>query len=201
MTPTDQQRFGDDRAPDSTLQLFAKARSGDSSAFDLLCTRLLPRLTRFASRRLPVWARGMLDTDDLVQETLLTTVRDIGALQLRNEGALQAYMRQMVLNRISDQIRQARRRPASEPLDPATAREPSEMSPLEQAIGREQVERYERALASLREEDREAIVGRIELGLSYQELAEALGKPTADAARMAVGRAVLRLTEELGDGD
>lgn len=191
----------DDRQPDSTLQLFAKARSGDSEAFDGLCARLLPRLTRFASRRLPPWARGMLDTGDLVQDAMLTTVREIGALQLRNEGSLQAYMRQVVLNRIRDHLRQVRRRPASEPLHPEVVPTSGALSPLEQAIGGEQVERYERALARLRDEDREAIVGRIELGLSYQELAEALGKPSADAARMAVGRAVLKLTEELGDGN
>lgn len=143
----------------------------------------------------------MLDTGDLVQDAMLTTVREIGALQLRNEGSLQAYMRQMVLNRIRDHLRQVRRRPESEPLHPEAVPTSGAMSPLEQAIGGEQVERYERALARLRDEDREAIVGRIELGLSYQELAEALGKTSADAARMAVGRAVLKLTEELGDGN
>jgi DNA-directed RNA polymerase specialized sigma24 family protein len=41
------------------------------------------------------------------------------------------------------------------------------------------VERYERALQQLSEADREAIVGRLELGYSYEELAEALGKPSA----------------------
>jgi len=45
--------------------------------------------------------------------------------------------------------------------------------------------------------DREALVGRIELGLSYAELGSALGKPSADAARMAVGRAILRLSDEM----
>ena len=73
-------------------------------------------------------------------------------------------------------------------------------SPLEAAIGREEVARYEAALARLRPEDREAIVARIEMGYDYVELAEALGKPSPDAARKAVQRAVVRLAEELRGG-
>jgi DNA-directed RNA polymerase specialized sigma24 family protein len=44
---------------------------------------------------------------------------------------------------------------------------------------------------------REAIIGRVELGLSYAELAAAMGRPSADAARMAVGRALLKLAKRL----
>ena len=36
---------------------------------------------------------------------------------------------------------------------------------------------------------------------SYQEVAEKLGKPSVDAARMAVSRALLRLAEEMNRGD
>ena len=53
------------------------------------------------------------------------------------------------------------------------------------------------ALAALQPGDREAIVGRIELGYDYSELAAALAKPTSEAARKAVGRAVLRLAEKM----
>jgi RNA polymerase sigma-70 factor (ECF subfamily) len=59
------------------------------------------------------------------------------------------------------------------------------------------VERYDRALQKLSASDREAIVGRLELGYSYEELAEALGKPSAEAARKAAQRALLKLAEEL----
>ena len=70
-------------------------------------------------------------------------------------------------------------------------------SPLELAIGRQGVERYERALERLRPEDREAIIARVEFGCSYEELAVSLGKPSPDAARMAAQRAMLRLAAEL----
>jgi RNA polymerase sigma-70 factor (ECF subfamily) len=70
-------------------------------------------------------------------------------------------------------------------------------SPLEEAIGREAVDRYERALTRLRSEEREAIIARVEMGYSYEELAEALGKPSSDAARKAAERALVRLAEEM----
>ncbi len=41
------------------------------------------------------------------------------------------------------------------------------------------------------------MVARLELGLSYDEIAKELGKPSADAARMAVTRAVTRLAERV----
>jgi DNA-directed RNA polymerase specialized sigma24 family protein len=45
--------------------------------------------------------------------------------------------------------------------------------------------------------EREAIIARVELGYSYEELAEALGKPTPDAARKTAHRALVRLAEEM----
>jgi len=70
-------------------------------------------------------------------------------------------------------------------------------SPVDSAIGSETLERYEAALDRLSAPEREAIVARVELGLSYTELAEALDKPSPDAARMAVARALLRLADEM----
>ena len=102
---------------------------------------------------------------------------------------------QAVVNRIRDELRRRKRTPPSTELD---SQHPDEApSPLEEAIGREAVERYDSALARLRNEDREAIIGRVELGMSYQELAEALRKPSAEAARKTAERALLKLAEEM----
>ena len=76
----------------------------------------------------------------------------------------------------------------------------SDQSPLEDAIGREAVDKYEHALARLRPEEREAIVARVELGYTYEEMAEVLGKPSGDAARKAAQRALLHLASEMRDG-
>ncbi len=104
-----------------------------------------------------------------------------------------------MLNRIREELRRKGRQPEATELD--DIEDDSAGSPLEQAIGREAVERYERALARLKPEEREAIIARVEMGYTYEELAEALGKPTPDAARKAARRALVRLAEELRRGD
>ena len=182
---------------ESSIELLARARAGDQSALDRLLTRYLPRLRRWAGGRLPLWARELGDTDDLVQETVVQTLKKIEGFEPRHDGALQAYLRQAIVNRIRDAVRRASRRPEAVPLDDDMPGH--DLSPLEQAIGRESMNRYDAALALLREADREAIVGRIELGHTYEELADALGKPTGEAARVAVHRAMVRLAKVMRD--
>jgi RNA polymerase sigma-70 factor (ECF subfamily) len=99
------------------------------------------------------------------------------------------------MNRIRNEIRRATRHPMADTLDSATPDDG--LSPLETLIGKQAVEAYDEALAQLDPAEREAIVGRVELGLSYQELAQAMGRPSADAARMAVSRAMLKLAASL----
>ena len=181
--------------PESTVHLLARAREGDPQALEQVFARAIPLLQRWASGRLPHWARDMVDTDDLVQETVIATLKRIDVFEYRMDSALQAYLRQAVMNRIRNEIRRARRHPAPESLD-SGAEDPAS-SPLEELIGKQDLEAYEEALAALEPQEREAIVGRVELGLSYSELATAMGRPSPDAARMAVGRALLKLAKLL----
>jgi RNA polymerase sigma-70 factor (ECF subfamily) len=187
----------DERSADaeSTFQLLDRARAGDGAALDALFARHLKPLQRWATGRLPQWARSAVDTHDVVQDTLLNAFRRIGSFEPRREGAFCAYLRQAVMNRIRDELRRSSVRPAAAPFDELEHEHRS--SPLEEAIALETFERYDAALASLTDEDRAAIVGRVELGRSYDELAVELGKPSADAARMAVARALVRLAEAM----
>jgi RNA polymerase sigma-70 factor (ECF subfamily) len=182
----------------STFDLVQRVKSGDAQALELLCARHLPTLRRWASGRLPRWTRDLMDTDDLVQETLIRAVKRLEGFEHRHEGALQAYLRQAIVNRIRDEVRRKARSPAS--MEIGEQEQDRSASPLEEAIGREAVEQYEAALARLRPEEREAVVARIEMDCSYAEVARALGKPSVDAARMAVSRALLRLAEEMKRG-
>jgi RNA polymerase sigma-70 factor (ECF subfamily) len=192
----DQKARTDDAAdPASTAELVIRARHGDQQAFDSLFARHYPALRRWASGRLPLRARELADTDDLVQEALLQTFRRLGELEARGAGSLYAYLRRAVLNKIRDHIRSGKRRPDHTGLQDVEAGE--ELSPLEQAIGREALERYERALARLRPVEQEAVIGRVELGFTYEELAQSMGSPSSEAARKAAHRALVRLAEEM----
>ena len=186
------------RALDSTSTLIDRARAGDRAALDALFARCCPPLLRWARGRLPRWARDLADTQDVVQEALLQTFKHLETIDARGEGALQAYLRQAVLNRIRDHIRRVGRRPQETMLD--SQHEDSGPSPLEQAVGVESVERYEAALSRLSEADRILIVASVELGYSYEQLAEATGRASPDAARKAARRALVKLAEEMARG-
>lgn len=180
--------------PDSQ-ELLRRARAGDESALERLFTRLIPQMHRWAHRRVPGWARNSVDTADLVQETVLHTLRNLGTFEARHVGALRHYLRRSLLNRVRDQFRRAGRHPALVELD--DERFEGGESPLELAITRQNRERYNAALDQLKASDRTAVIGRIELGYSYEQLALILGKPTPGAARLAVRRALLRMADSM----
>ena len=193
--------FGDDAkrpkpesiALTSTIDLLERFKQGDEQAVSLLVERSLPPLKRWARGRLPQWARGTADTQDLVQDAVIRALPRLKSFEARHPGALQAYLRQAITNHIRDEIRRVNSRPPAAEL--RESHPDLSPSPLEEAIGNEGVERYEAALEQLRPGDREAIIARIEMQQSYEEIAIALGKPSADAARMAVARAVKALVQ------
>lgn len=178
-----------------SLVLLDRMRLGELAARDELLRRYWPRLARWARGRLPAGARDLYDTTDLVQETVVRVFGRLDEFEPRHEGALLAYLRTAVKNRIHTLARQAERR--GERLEPDSKLEAEEPSPLELVIGRDAIERYERALDRLGPGDRHAILVRIELDLPYEEIARELGKPSITAARMAVSRAIYRLASEM----
>jgi len=191
--PEGSQGFG--RGGTSSAELVLRARAGDRQALDVLFDRYLPLLRRWAAGRLPRWARDVVDTDDIIQDTLVKTFRNVESFVPRHDGAVAAYLRQALHNRIQDEVRKVHTRPRKTEL-PAD-RPDASASPLEEAVGSEALQRYEEALSRLSDDERELVLARIELGLSYEEVAAHTNRPSADAARMAVGRALVRLATEM----
>ncbi|HEY5616932.1 MAG TPA: sigma-70 family RNA polymerase sigma factor [Vicinamibacterales bacterium] len=175
-----------------TIELVIRARAGDRLAVEALLQRCLPALKRWAHGRLPPATRGSLDTGDLVQEAALHALQRLDVFEPRHVGAMQAYLRLSVINRIRDEVRRVTRHPAAEELPPE---HPSDVtSPLETAIQSESYDRYRRALDRLKPRDREMVVARVEVQWSLSEIAQRFGLRTVDAARMAVSRALRRLS-------
>lgn len=181
----------------TTLDLLVRARAGNPEALNDLCARYHARLSRWAHGRLPRHSRSLLETADLVQEAIVRTVQRFDRLELAHDGSLQAYFRQAIMNRIRDQVRAGRGR-ENAPEAAAALSSPGP-SPLESVLNRETLEHYEAALARLTEEDQLGIHLRLELDYSYAQIAEALAKPSTDAARMCVNRAIGRLAREMRD--
>lgn len=173
-------------------ELLRRARAGESQAMGRLFARYLPTLRRWAHRRVPQWARNAADTADFVQDTVLRTMQNLDRFRPMGDGALLGYLRRALMNRVRDQFRLAVRRPPAVELPdrlPHTG-----ASPLDLTIDHDDERRYRLALRQLNRLDRIAIVARIELGYTYEQLALTLNKPTSEAARLAVRRALVKLS-------
>jgi RNA polymerase sigma-70 factor, ECF subfamily len=181
---------------DSTLHVLDRARQGDRSAARILIERAVPPLRRWTRGRLPRHARAGVDTEDVVQDAVVNTLKRERRFQYRTVEALRGYLRAAVINRIRDLIRGSRRRGTVVAVDDEVIVS-GDVSPLERAIHRERLDEFLVALQRLRPADRQAIVWRVELGYSVAEIARRLGKSDA-AAAMTVSRALARLATEMG---
>jgi RNA polymerase sigma-70 factor (ECF subfamily) len=184
---------------DASHRLLARARAGDTRALSTLFRRQGAALRKWARGRLPRWARNFAETADLVQEALFQTFRRIDRFEDRGKGALQAYLRQAVTNRIRDEMRRVGRQLTGDSVPPDTLLQSGEPSPFESALDAERERKYKLALATLTEDERLLVVARMELGYNYEQLALISNRSTADAARVAVRRAVLKVAERMSD--
>jgi RNA polymerase sigma-70 factor (ECF subfamily) len=177
------------------MELVVRAREGDRVATEALLERCLPALQRWAHGRLPAVARGHFDTNDLVQDAALNLLKRIDLFEPRHVGAMRGYLKQSIINRIRDEVRRVGRQapPEELPEDHASDR----TSPLEAAIDAEAYDRYRVSLQKLNSKDRELVVARIEAQWRMSEIAKRFGMPTQDAARMAVSRAMRKLSDYL----
>jgi len=170
-------------------------RAGDQDAREQLVERYLALLKRWAHGRVPPRGRRLADTDDLVQNTLVRALDGVEHFESRREGAFLAYLRTILINQLRTTLQRVDAAPPLDTLPDALAG--VRPSPLEEAIGAEAIESYEAALSSLTEDQRQAVVLRIEMGLSFQQVAEATESPSTDAARMLVARGLARLSEKM----
>jgi RNA polymerase sigma-70 factor (ECF subfamily) len=181
----------------STRTLILRVNAGDDAARNELCRRFLPGLRRWAHGRLPSAARGLVETDDIVQISLVRALSRLGSFDARSKGAFLGYLHQTLLNCMREEIRRASRRPArgADPIDLPEERP----ALLVRTLGSAHIDAYERALAELPDLQQQAVILRVEFGFSFKEIADALGRPSDAAARMMVVRAVVRLAEVMDE--
>jgi RNA polymerase sigma factor (sigma-70 family) len=181
--------------PERSVDLLRKAQAGDEEARNQLLTRHLPRLQRWASRRLPLSVRSMLDTGDIVQEAMIRALRHLNELEIRTDHSFEDYLKRAITNRIID----AYRRPRRDREDADEELPDRGPTALDLVIGREARERFERALETLSEHDCQLIVMHTDLQMDHNAIAEEIGKKP-DAARMALARALKRLAVAMQRG-
>jgi RNA polymerase sigma factor (sigma-70 family) len=177
-------------------ELLRRFQGGDDGALDPLCAEYLPRLHRWARRRFPTRALDGLTADDMVQEAFVRSLSRLRTFHARGDGALFAYFRAIVQNQARDGLRRSARRRYCEIGELASQPHPG-LSPFDELRVGEEVDRYRRALARLSEPDRRLVVSVLEHRCSDQELARLFAKPSRDAARVARGRALTRLSRAM----
>lgn len=186
---------------DSEQHLLDRVRRGSESALGALFARYGSWLRRWARGRLPSWARDGLDTSDLVQDALHGTLARLSTLRSGHAAALRSYLRRAVDNRIGDYQRRAllRLNHVVAPSDPP--RFSDEGAPqLRQLLDKQTWARYLKGLERLTPRHRRLVVGRVESGYSYRQLALVEGLSSPDAARMAFRRALKRLSAVMPQG-
>jgi RNA polymerase sigma-70 factor (ECF subfamily) len=163
--------------------------AGDRAAFTSLVERWKNRLINFFYRS----TGNRADAEDLAQETFVELYR--AAPRYTARGTFSAFIFTIARRRLIDSYRKSARRPL-EFIDPTDyvmqqqAEEPNSTREIEEA--------FHRALATLPDKQRSAILMLQQQSLSYEEIAEALDA-SLSAVKTWIHRARTHLRQELKD--
>jgi len=184
--------------------LIARVREGDESALRPLFDRYEGQVRARIRRRIPADLKRKFAVEDILQETYLTAYQRIGEFEHRGEGAFRAWISQIALYKLRDEIRRFRetrrrgeRQEVSRGARPDTTFiQGTGPSPSQFAMGRELEARLEVAMAALPEDYREALTLVQARRLTLREAAESMGR-SREAMKKLYARAVARLASQL----
>jgi len=132
--------------------------------------------------------------EDLAQEALLRAWRRRDSFDGRAEATTWIFA--IARNHWLDRLRRARARPREEPMSTEPAAPDDRPGPPDAARRRELADAIRRALAVLPDAQREALALRESEGLTFRQIGEMLGVPTA-TVKSRVRYALVRLADEL----
>jgi len=197
--------MGDDS--DRTADLLEAWYAGDREALQQLLSEHLDWMRRLVAREMQ-GNRTRLDSVDLVQEGVVRLLRRGPTYAPRSRAQFRALLATVLrsahrdaLDRLRAQRRDAGReeRLPSAHISRLRPLEPTREGPATIVDRRVVRERVRLALTRLEPEERELITLRQHEGLPFEEVADRLGFPSPDAARMRFQRAVKKLSQVLLD--
>src|ERR1041385_4453096 len=184
--------------PNETTQLFIRARAGADGALNALFERCARKLLPLIRLRMGRALRAELESRDILQAVLLKSFQKLQHVD--DPAAVMGWLSKIAENEIRDradyQHRQQRDAALRAPIEDAADVPAPVRQALSQAIVNEEIEQLERALESLPDAQREAVILRKLEELTFPEMAARLGK-SEDACRMMFARAMTALTLNL----
>lgn len=192
----------------TTVRLVLAAQKGNSTAFEDLFQRYLPRVRRIVALRMGTRLRQFLDMEDIVQESLLKVFQSIGRFDHTTEGSFRNWLARCVECEVIDSARKQEaqkrgggrvRRFGDVGPEMTMLHVPISTGPTPSGVvqAKELEEKIDEALVEMRERSRELIILRQICEMSYDEIAEAMGFRTEGAARRAVARALKDLEKRV----
>jgi RNA polymerase sigma-70 factor, ECF subfamily len=178
----------------------ADAVAGDRDALRVVLETIRPIIVRYCRARIGSAERSGLSADDIAQEVCLAAITALPRYQDQGRPFL-AFVYGIAAHKIADAHR-ASARNRSEPTDVVPERYSGEAGPEQRALDSEASTRMDRLLSTLPEKQREIVILRVVVGMSAEEVAEAVGS-TPGAVRVAQHRALAKLKSEItaGGGD
>lgn len=188
----------------------AAARRGEPAAIDSLFARNLPPLVAFIRARAGKAVAARESAHDLAQSVYREVLQDAAAIELKDEGAFRNWLFMAATRKVLDRakfLKRERRDIAREQELPEAGPEADAMlacyasiaTPSQHAAAKEELQRVERAVQDLPEEQREAVVMSRLMNLSYPQIAEQMGR-TESSVRGLVARGLAALAEQLEEG-
>ncbi len=174
----------------TTAILLKQFKNGDQRSCDQLFELYQPVLMRWAHGRIPKQAQGFMDTEDIVQDTMALAFKNIAGIKAERAGSFFTYLRTIFINQIKQELRK------NKPFQLSI----TQFSDHQKLAYEEDINTlvdYDAALDLLSEEEKEAIVLRMEFGFSYQEIADLMDKTSANAQRMFITRALVKLAGQM----
>lgn len=183
----------------SSHALVERVKRGDQQAFSGLFAKYRPRLAVLIHYKLGSELRGLVDVDDLLQETLLRAFRDVQQFTYQSPGSFMSWLARIADHVIKDQARAHRRqkRHAEEMVRFRSESNPGGPEPVDSKTPsrvfaeKEGVLRLLAQLDLLPEDYRQAILLAKVEGLTTTEVAQRLGRSN-EATALLLHRAIKR---------
>jgi RNA polymerase sigma-70 factor (ECF subfamily) len=171
------------------LDLIARWMAGEQRAATLLVERHAGALARFAAS---VGARGGGDVEEIVQDTFVRAFASLDSF--RGESSLRTWLFTIARRLLLDRRRSERRR--GEQVQVQDSDVTTEFDPLDSVVADETQQRMREAVERLTPTQKEVFTLRVSEGLSYKEIADAVGS-TEGAARVHYHNAMRAIKEFL----